>query len=248
VRHRLLLGLLLVPTLLFTLDCRKKKGTKLEYPQGGGYDQTSGGGQTQFGDAGTPIMATTRPTTTSTGPAMGVGPTVVTDADRAAARDLFTEGVNLQKDGKFPEALDRFQRSYSVFAAPTTALRIAQCKVALGKLLEGAEGYRAIANANIPKGSPQAFFDAQVTASQELAGVDPRIPRARINVTPANLPGLQVLIDGQPMNVALVGAARPVDPGSHKVTANAQGYYQVELTFEVKEKEQKDVAVPMKKR
>lgn len=236
MRQRLVIGLLLVPFLLALADCRKKKNTRLGYPE------------TEFGDAGSVVMTTaTAPTATSTGPAMGVGPTVVTDADRAAARDLFTEGVQLQKD-KPIEALDRFQRSYSVFAAPTTALRIAQCKVTLGKLLEGAEGYRALANMSIPKGSPQAFFDAQTTASQELAQVDPRIPRVRINVTPANLPGLQVSIDGQPMNIALVGAARPVDPGAHKVTANAQGYWQIEMTFDVKEREQKDVPLPMKKR
>jgi hypothetical protein len=239
VRHRVAIALVLLPTLFFTLECRKKKGTKLEYPQ------------TDFSSAGSgnPVVVTTgTATSTSTGPAMGVGPTVVSDADRAAARDLFTEGVTLQQGGKFPEALDRFQRSYAVFAAPTTAVRIAQCKIALGKLLEGAEGYRAISNMNIPKGSPQAFFDAQNTAAAELQQVDPRIPRARINVTPPNLPGLSVTIDGQPMNVALVGAARPVDPGPHKIIANAQGYYQVELAFDIKEKETKDVAVPMKKR
>lgn len=236
MRYRLAIGLLLVPFLLALVDCRKRSHTRFGYAQ------------TDFGDGGAAVTTTTATgTATSTGPAMGIGPTVVTDADRAAARDLFTEGVQLQKD-RPTEALDRFQRSYSVFAAPTTALRIAQCKVTLGKLLEGAEGYRALVNMSIPKGSPPAFFDAQTSASQELAQVDPRIPRVRINVTPANLPGLQVLVDGQPMNVALVGAARPVDPGAHKVTANAQGYWQVEMPFDVKEREQKDVAIPMKKR
>jgi hypothetical protein len=220
-------------------DCHRKPRTKLAYPQ------------TDWGDGGTPVVTTTATATataTSTSVIIAGGPTVVSDADRAAARDLFNDGVQLQKDAKYNDALDRFSRSYSVFAAPTTALRIAQCKVSLGKLLEGAEGYRALANMQIPPNSPPAFFEAQKTASTELSAVDPRIPRAKINVTPANVPGLTVTVDGQPMNVALVGASRPVDPGSHKVVANAPGYWQVEMAFEIKEKETKDVAVPMKKR
>lgn len=242
MRHRtLFIGLALLPLVLSLAECRRKPHTKLAYPQNG----------TEWGDGGTPVVVTTA-TATATGTGTSViitgGPTVVSDADRAAARDLFNEGVQLQKDAKYAEALDRFTRSYSVFAAPTTALRIAQCRVSTGKLLEGAEGYRAIANMQIPPNSPPAFFEAQKTASAELAGVDPRIPRAKINITPPNLPGLSVTIDGQPMNTALVGASRPVDPGSHKVVANAPGYWQVEMAFEIKEKETKDVAIPMKKR
>ena len=245
MRYRtLFFGLALLPLALSLAECRKKPHTKLGYPQNG----------TEWGDGGTPVMVSGTGTATATATGTGGsviitgGPTVVSDADRAAARDLFNEGVQLQKDGKFAEALDRFGRSYSVFAAPTTALRIAQCKVATGKLLEGAEGYRALANMQIPPNSPPAFFDAQKSASAELAIVDPRIPRAKINITPPNLPGLSVTIDGQAMNTALVGASRPVDPGSHKVVANAPGYWQVEMAFEIKEKETKDVPVPMKKR
>src|SRR6516165_4974217 len=81
----------------------------------------------------------------------------VTDAERAAARQLFKEGDDLQRDGKFPEALDKFQRAQQVFAAPTNLLRIAECQAALGRLVESAESYRAVVRSPLPAGSPPAF-------------------------------------------------------------------------------------------
>lgn len=230
--------LLLVPA-VFAQCHRRPRNRPVAYPEA-------------TADAGVPAAtfvntAATQPAPTGTWVG-GPGPTgPVTDADRRAARDLFNEGVALQRD-KPAEALDRFTRSYSVFPAPTTALRIAQCNVVIGKLVEAAEGYRALANANIPAGSPPAFFEAQKTAAGEVATVEARIPKVRITFTPPYIQGLTITVDGQPFNAALVGVHRPTDPGNHVLMAVAPGYYQVVLSFDVKEKEQKDVPVPMKRR
>lgn len=180
------------------------------------------------------------PTTTNPAPQPGV----ITDADRAAARDLFTEGSQLQTQGKFAEALDRFQRSNAVFPAPTTYLHIAQCEVALAKLVEGAESYRAIMNTKIPAGAPQAFFDAQKAAASELALVEPRVPRAKIMIVDGA--PISVLVDGQPLNLALLGVARPIDPGAHKVVGTSRAGT-VEQSFTIKEKEQLEVKLSLKK-
>src|SRR5579863_3165041 len=81
----------------------------------------------------------------------------VTEAERAAARQLFKEGDELQRAGKFTEALDKFQRAQEVFSAPTNVLRIAECEAALGHLVVSAESYRALVRTPLPKGSPPAF-------------------------------------------------------------------------------------------
>ena len=52
----------------------------------------------------------------------------VSDGQRAAARDLFRQGDELQRAGHFAEALDKFQRAEQVFAAPTNELRIARMR------------------------------------------------------------------------------------------------------------------------
>jgi len=189
-------------------------------------------------------MTTTQPSATTTAP---LAPMEITDSDRSAARDLYNTGVALQRQGKPGDALDKFQRSVAVLRAPTTQLHIAQCKVALTHVVEGAEDYRAIMNTPLPSNSPPAFLDAQKTAGQELAALESRIPHAKIVVTPDRTPGLQIAIDGQAVNAALVGVPRPIDPGVHKIVAMAPGYLPIELSFDIKEKEAKDVAVALKR-
>ncbi|CAN5303266.1 hypothetical protein BH09MYX1_BH09MYX1_51100 [soil metagenome] len=186
------------------------------------------------------------PTSTAPPPVYTSGPP--SDADRAAARDLFNAGASFQQQNKHGEALDSFSRSMSVYPAPTTALRIAQCKAALGRLIEASEGYRAIVNAQLPAGSPPAYVESQKAAAEELARLEPKIPKARIIVVPDRAPGLAVAIDGRAMNPALVGVSRPVDPGRHRISAVASGFAATELTFEVRETEQKDVQVVLRQR
>jgi len=161
----------------------------------------------------------------------------VSDADRNAARDLYNEGWSLQQSGRYADALERYQRSLAVFPAPTTAFRIAQCKAALGKLVEAAEEFRAIVNAPLPAGSPPAFATAKSDANVELGKLEPRIPKIQINVQPAGLQGLVVQVDNVSMPTALVGVPRPIDPGSHTITASAPGYAQSQAQVDVRERQ-----------
>ncbi len=162
----------------------------------------------------------------------------VNDADRNAARDLYNEGWALQQQGRYADAAERYTRSLAVFPAPTTAFRQAQCKAALGQLVEGAEELRAVMNATLPANPPEAFIKAKQEAAAELANLEPRIPKLRINVQPSPLQGMQVTIDGVPMSVALVGVARPVNPGTHKIVATAPGYQPAQTSVDVRERQQ----------
>lgn len=170
----------------------------------------------------------------------------VSDADRKAARDLYEKGASLQVAGKPADAIDAFRRSYQVFPAPTTALHIGQCELAQGHLVEAEEDFRALANAKIPEGSAPAFFQAQEEAKAQLAQISARIPTIKVVMTPDHVSGLAVTVDGQAMNAALVGVARPVNPGTHKVTATAPGYSSAEQSVTVQEKESKDVPLTIK--
>ena len=169
----------------------------------------------------------------------------VSDADRAAARDLFFEGVKLQNDGKFPEALDRFNRAQRIFSAPTHLLHVAECQVATGLLVEGAETYRTLVRTPLPPGSPAAFTQAQGQGAAELAQVEPRIPTVKIDVAPQNVANLQVQIDGAAMNTALVGVSRPINPGAHKIAVFAPGYARQEVALAIKEREAKQLPVTL---
>ena len=161
----------------------------------------------------------------------------VSDADRQAARDLYGAGFQLQQAGKYADALDKFQRAQAVFSAPTNLLHIAECQAQLGRLVESAESYRVLTRTPLPAGSPQSFTAAVQQGAAELQQVETRIPKVKIDVSPANVSGLSVSIDDQPMNVALLDVDRPIDPGTHKITAFAPGYTQSTVTVMVREKD-----------
>ncbi len=151
----------------------------------------------------------------------------VSDGQRAAARDLFKQGDELQRAGHFAEALDKFQRAEQVFAAPTNKLRIAECEAALGQLVESGEAYRVVVRTALPPGSPPAFQAAVDQAKAEFDQVDPRIPRLVVQVQPA-VPNVRLQIDGQAIPAALLGQPMPLDPGPHKASAVAPGYVSAE--------------------
>lgn len=169
----------------------------------------------------------------------------VGDAERAAARDLFKQGDELQRAGKFAEALDKFERAQQIFSAPTNMLRIAECEAALGRLVESAESYRAVVRTPLPAGSPPPFQAAVDQARGELAQVAPRVPKVVVQVQPAGLSSEQLQIDGQNVPAALVGEPIPLDPGTHKVIVFAPGYASTEQSITLKERDSKSVQVTL---
>lgn len=177
----------------------------------------------------------------------GGAPTAsISDADRKAARDLFFQGVDLQNAGKFAEALDKFQRAQAVVNAPTNLLHIAECQAAETKLVEAAETYRAVGRFNLGQSPPAPFVAAQSQAAAELAQLEPRIPELTIDVAPPNIPTVQVTIDDQAIPTALVGVSRPVNPGVHKIAAQAPGYSREEKTVDVKERSKQKLTLELK--
>jgi hypothetical protein len=169
----------------------------------------------------------------------------VNDAERAAARELFKEGDELQRAGKFNDALDKFQRAQKVYSAPTNELRIAQCQAAIGQLVESAESYRATLRMPVPPGSPRAFDAAVEQAKTELAQIEPRVPKLVLQVTPANS-NPQLQIDGQSVSAALLGEPLPLDPGTHRVRVSARGFTSYDQDALLKERETTTVVATLK--
>jgi hypothetical protein len=154
-------------------------------------------------------------------------PTVtISESERkAAARAAFQEGMELQGQKSYAEALARFQYAERVFDAPTHHLHIAQCLVMTGKLVEAQESYETLTHRELPPGSPAPFKEAVDIGKRELAELQPRIPTLRIEVTPApaTLRNLVLLLNGRPLPNEVIGIARPVNPGSYRITATAWG-------------------------
>jgi hypothetical protein len=167
------------------------------------------------------------------------------DADRAAARELFNKGVELQNQQKFADALDHFERSQKVVNAPTIYLHVGQCQAALGHLVEATEAFRQAVNFQLPPNPPAPFVAAQNEATTQLATISPRLPELKITVLPKDIPTLSVTVDDVAVNSALVGVSRPTNPGQHKVSASAPGYTKVDKMVDLKEKQKLEITLSL---
>jgi hypothetical protein len=171
----------------------------------------------------------------------------VSAAERAAARELFRQGDELQRASKFAEALDKFQRAEQIYAAPTNLLRVAECDAALGRLVESAEAYRGVVRTPLAAGSPPAFQAAVDQARAELEQVAPRVPKLIVEVqAPAGAANMQLQIDGQSVSSALIGEQIQLDPGVHKVLVVAAGFAAGEQQIELKEQQTKTASFVLK--
>jgi hypothetical protein len=166
-------------------------------------------------------------------------------ADKATAREVATEGIELYRAGKYADALDRLKRAQALYDAPVHLLYIARSEEKLGQLVEGSETYRTLDRYTLPTGAPEAWTAAVEDGRKELALLEPRLPKLRLTVEPKDAPEASVTIDGAPVSAAVIGIARAVNPGAHHVTIAAKGYAPAETDFETKEGETKDVALTL---
>jgi hypothetical protein len=144
-------------------------------------------------------------------------------ADKATARKLATEGIELYQAGKYPEALDKLERAEALYDAPVHLLYIARTERELNRWVEAAETYRRLVRVKLDAGAPEAFQQAIDEGKKELAELEPKIPSLKVEVTPAAA-GLEVRIDGEVVSSAAIGVERPINPGEHQVSATAPGY------------------------
>jgi hypothetical protein len=148
-------------------------------------------------------------------------PSAPTDEERATARALGTEGVQMAASGDCRNAIDKLSRAEALVHAPTTALPLAQCEVQTGKIIAGTELLNRLVNEPLPPNAPPSWVDARRRAQAILAPAQARIARLKIHVDPAaGLPGpVTVTVDGTPVPPALLDADRLTDPGGHHISA-----------------------------
>jgi hypothetical protein len=152
------------------------------------------------------------------GPAYGLDPD---DETRTVARELARDGAQLADAGKCADAIELFERAYTLVGAPTIAVMRARCLVQLGRLIEGLEVYERILRQEQQPTDPEAFKRAYDDAATEAQEVRARIPRLQIMLLgqDARSKDLKVHLDGRLVPPALLGIPRPIDPGPHRLEA-----------------------------
>ncbi len=141
-------------------------------------------------------------------------------ADTAAARKLGGDGVTLADAGNCTEAVEKLRRAEDLHHAPTTAARLGECEIEIGRVVAGTERLQRLLREPLTADAPQPFIDALATARSTLDRARPRIATMRIEVKAPPASKVHVTVDGEPLSDALVGSDRPSDPGHHTIEAS----------------------------
>lgn len=162
-------------------------------------------------------------------------------AVRYAARFVAERGASALERNELDEALRLFNVAEQLFHAPTLVLAIAQTEARLGRWAEAHRHYQAVIDEALPPRSPPAFRKAQATARDELAALEPRIPRITLEVVGHDGP-VQVRVDGKPVPNETIEAGMLVSPGRHDVVVVAGDEVRV-AEVKVAPKERKAVTI-----
>jgi hypothetical protein len=144
-----------------------------------------------------------------------------TDQDKAAARPLGTEGLELASKGDCRGAVDRLGRAEALVHAPTTAVPLAECDIQLGKVVAGIQLLDRVLGEPLAPNAPPPWIDAKQHAQQVRDAARGRVAKLRIHLEgpqgAADAP--QVTLDGQSVPVTLLDTELSTDPGAHHVVA-----------------------------
>jgi hypothetical protein len=173
-----------------------------------------------------------------------------TDAanNRSAARELGKRAIEAYNARDYPKALDLFRRAHALVKLSTTGLYTARTLVALKRLVEASEVYLEVSRMTLPDDADERHKQAIEDATRERAELMPRIPQLTVSVKGlAEGESVEVTLDKGALNSALLGVARPTDPGRHVIearTATQQGT----TTFDLAEGATKTVIVELEAR
>jgi hypothetical protein len=147
----------------------------------------------------------------------GLAAAPVDEASRATARKLGYSGVEAYQAGDFKGASDKLERAYRVLRVPSLGLWSARALLKLGKLVEASERYEQVAQLSGSAGDEAVQRNALADAATDLAALTPKIPQLTVQIEGAAPTDVSVVIDGIAIAPALIGEARPVNPGRHEI-------------------------------
>ena len=162
------------------------------------------------------------------------------ETDKTAARDLAKAGKRDFDAGHLEDAEQKFRRAYAIARVPTLAVWTARVLVKRGRLVEASDYYRQadrLEPNDLWIGNAQGR--AQADAKRELAALEPRIPKVRVQVQGAPSGEVELSIDDVKEEREWVELDLPVDPGRHRIVGKLNGQTSM-LAVDVQEGERKE--------
>jgi hypothetical protein len=153
-----------------------------------------------------------------------------TDAELAAARTLFGEVRELQRQGRWAEALPKLEAIGKVRMTPQVRFHIALCMLHTGKLVAARNGFELALREARAEDAEQVIQES----SDHIASLEVRIPTLHIKL--ATQPsGLTVHIGEDSIQTGLLTVPIPLDPGTHRIRVSAPDHRSVESNVHLDE-------------
>jgi hypothetical protein len=165
--------------------------------------------------------------------------------DKATARALTHEGDEFAKKGDCKIAIEKYKQAASLYPAASILASLAECQISLGKLVEGTETAQQVAREELGPKPKQAFVNAQRRARELLQANEAKIAKLRVSVSPESPRDLRVQLDDEELRVTSLGAELRVDPGAHRVAAQAPGYVLVKQEVTLEPGASKDIVLQL---
>lgn len=141
--------------------------------------------------------------------------------EKANARRLFNEGLDLRRADDHAGALAKLAAADALFATPKTRLELGREQLANGKLVEAHASLLSVANVAAPAGEEPKYVATRAEAARLVSEVFPRIPTLRF-VGPSS-PTLIVEVDALAVPHAALAEPRMLNPGDHVVVLKREG-------------------------
>ncbi|MCC7540652.1 MAG: hypothetical protein IT379_30835 [Deltaproteobacteria bacterium] len=155
---------------------------------------------------------------------------------------LFRQGVQAARDGRWPDALEAFSRSYALSPRPLTLMNLAGAQARTGRLLEATDGYRRF----LVEATDERTRGYREAVARALREVEQRTPRVRLEIAGV-LPTDRIAIDEREHLGNQTGAEIAVNPGEHRVVVRRGEPAMIvgRAQFSVSEGQRTRVAVPL---
>lgn len=152
------------------------------------------------------------------------------DAELAAARTLFGEARELQRQGQWAEALPKLEAIGKVRMTPQVRFHIALCSLHMGKLVAARNGFELALREARAENADQVIQES----SNHIASLEARIPTLHIKL--ATQPhGVSVHIGDYSLQTGLLDVPIPLDPGTHRIRVSAPGHQTAESNVRLDE-------------
>jgi tetratricopeptide (TPR) repeat protein len=147
-------------------------------------------------------------------------------ADSDDAEDLLRQGVELRKQGKDADALERFRKAHALTSAPRARAQMGLAEQALGRWLDAEAHLREA----LAAGDDPWIVKNRSALEEALALVEKRLGWVLVT---ADAPGAELWIDGDRRASLPLAAPLRVVAGTGVVEVRAEGYETIRRSVEV---------------